>query len=289
MPARPASRLSSTARRPLGRGLQRDRTSPGGRPEHRQSTRRRQQAQPEAGDAAREQASEVSGGPGGQFRCFAELDVPSIASTPERIGSGRLSERPAQDHDLRKLCSPRNRERNRLRACGVSDPHCRGGRRGGRRPSRRAGLCARCAGGTFAPACLPAGAPGCPPGRGAPPRRAPSQWSHQRRGNGVATGSGFVQSNDRGHIVTNDHVLAGGSKITVASGGATRSRRAWWDGTPWTDLALLRVRREQADEFRPLPLGSSRAVRVGDIAVAVGDPFASTGRSPLASSRAPAV
>ena len=93
-----------------------------------------------------------------------------------------------------------------------------------------------------------------------------------RRGDGVATGSGFV-IDDRGHVVTNEHVLAGGSEVTVGFGrrDAKKARVVGRDAS--TDLALLRVGREKADDFEPLRLGDSRAVRVGDIAVAVGNPF----------------
>ena len=93
-----------------------------------------------------------------------------------------------------------------------------------------------------------------------------------RRGDGIATGSGFV-IDDRGHVVTNDHVVAGRREVTV--GFARRdAREAKVVGRdPSTDLALLRVGREKAEDFRPLPLGDSDAVSVGDMAIAVGNPF----------------
>jgi putative serine protease PepD len=89
-----------------------------------------------------------------------------------------------------------------------------------------------------------------------------------RRGDGIATGSGFAI--DDGYVVTNDHVVTGRSEVTI---GFNRrdERKAEVVGTdPSTDLALLRVKR---DDFRALPLGDSGSVRVGDAAIAIGNPF----------------
>jgi S1-C subfamily serine protease len=91
-----------------------------------------------------------------------------------------------------------------------------------------------------------------------------------RLDDGVATGSGFVV--DRaGTIVTNDHVVAGGPLISVRftrGGRLYRARVLRRDRS--SDLALLRIR---ARALEPLPLGDSRAVRVGDTALALGNPF----------------
>lgn len=103
-------------------------------------------------------------------------------------------------------------------------------------------------------------------------RGAPRPSGPPRRGDGVATGSGFV-IDDRGHVVTNDHVVAGGGEVTVGFGrrDAQKARVVGRDAS--TDLALLRVGRAKARDFEPLALGESRAVRVGDLAIAVGNPF----------------
>jgi S1-C subfamily serine protease len=93
-----------------------------------------------------------------------------------------------------------------------------------------------------------------------------------RPGDGIATGSGFV-IDDRGHVVTNDHIVVGRSEVTVGFGRSDAERARVVGRDPSTDLALLRVGREQAGDFEPLPLGDSRAVRVGDAAIAVGNPF----------------
>jgi len=93
-----------------------------------------------------------------------------------------------------------------------------------------------------------------------------------REDDGVATGTGFVIDED-GSIVTNDHVAAGGSKISVRFGEKGRRIDAKVVGRdPGTDLALLRIDPEATD-FAPLPLGDSKGVRVGDEAIAIGNPF----------------
>src|SRR4051794_2056886 len=93
-----------------------------------------------------------------------------------------------------------------------------------------------------------------------------------REDDGVATGTGFLIDED-GSIVTNDHVAAGGSKISVRFGEHGRRIDAKVVGRdPGTDLALLRID-PKAARFDPLPLGDSKSVRVGDEAIAIGNPF----------------
>ncbi len=93
-----------------------------------------------------------------------------------------------------------------------------------------------------------------------------------REDDGVATGTGFVIDSD-GSIVTNDHVAAGGSKVSVRFGERGKRIDARVVGRdPDTDLALLRIDPKRAD-FDALSLGESKAVRVGDAAIAIGNPF----------------
>ena len=93
------------------------------------------------------------------------------------------------------------------------------------------------------------------------------------RADGVATGSGFLVDR-QGTIVTNEHVVAGGPVVTVRFGpGAGRVRARVLRRDRDTDLAVLRIPARRAGAAAPLPLGSSRAVRVGDLALALGNPF----------------
>jgi putative serine protease PepD len=86
-----------------------------------------------------------------------------------------------------------------------------------------------------------------------------------------AQGSGFVYDED-GHIVTNQHVVAGASRISV-SFWTGAERPATVVGTdPSTDLAVLHVDARRS-LFEPLRLARSGAVRVGDPVLALGSPF----------------
>lgn len=87
------------------------------------------------------------------------------------------------------------------------------------------------------------------------------------------TGTGFVLD-DRGHILTNNHVVApAGSSgaITVTfSGGETASAEVVGKDSGY-DLAVVKV--SGVSGLKPLPLGNSDNVRVGDPVVAIGAPF----------------
>ena len=86
-----------------------------------------------------------------------------------------------------------------------------------------------------------------------------------------AQGSGFVYDED-GHIVTNQHVVAGASRISVSFWNGAE-RPATVVGTdPSTDLAVLHVDARRS-LFEPLRLASSSGVRVGDQVLAFGSPF----------------
>jgi len=94
----------------------------------------------------------------------------------------------------------------------------------------------------------------------------------ESRGGGIATGSGFLIDNE-GHIVTNNHVVEGATKVEVKLGSSDTSHEAEVVGTdPATDVALLKVD-VPAEQQHPLSLGNSAQVRVGDPVVAIGNPF----------------
>ena len=89
---------------------------------------------------------------------------------------------------------------------------------------------------------------------------------------GTATGSGIV-IDDKGHILTNNHVIEGASKIQVKLGESDHEYTAEVVGTdPASDLALIKVD-APTSELDPLTLGDSDAVEVGDPVVAIGNPF----------------
>ncbi len=89
---------------------------------------------------------------------------------------------------------------------------------------------------------------------------------------GTATGSGIVLD-DQGHILTNNHVIEGASKIEVKLGESSKEYTAEVVGTdPASDLALLKVS-APTSELTPLTLGDSSKAEVGDPVVAIGNPF----------------
>ena len=92
-----------------------------------------------------------------------------------------------------------------------------------------------------------------------------------RQQENMATGSGFVVD-DKGHILTNAHVVASSLDVRVSfSDHRTVAARVIGKDAD-TDLAVLSVNPKEVD-LHPLALGDSRAVRVGDPTVAIGNPF----------------
>ncbi len=86
-------------------------------------------------------------------------------------------------------------------------------------------------------------------------------------------GSGFFV-NQAGDILTNYHVVRGANNIQVTLINSDKSYPASVVGTaPAYDLALIRPRGVPANLIRPIPLGNSDALEVGQKAVAMGAPF----------------
>ena len=95
-------------------------------------------------------------------------------------------------------------------------------------------------------------------------------------GNSSALGSGIVLD-DKGDILTNDHVVDGASKLTVSfDTKPSITRTASVVGTdPSTDLAVIKVDPSGLN-LDPVSLGSSSSVQVGDTVYALGNPFGYT-------------
>jgi serine protease Do len=84
-------------------------------------------------------------------------------------------------------------------------------------------------------------------------------------------GSGFV-IDKRGIVLTNNHVVAGADEVKVMLSDG-RSFEAKVEGTdPATDVAVVRIAKPPGD-LKPVALGDSDKVRVGDYVLAIGSPL----------------
>jgi serine protease DegQ len=85
----------------------------------------------------------------------------------------------------------------------------------------------------------------------------------------LSLGSGVIVSRE-GYILTNDHVVEGVTdiQVTLHDGRTTVGKIVGTD--PDTDLAVVRI---TAQGLTPVTFGQSEQVRVGDIVLAIGDPF----------------
>jgi S1-C subfamily serine protease len=85
------------------------------------------------------------------------------------------------------------------------------------------------------------------------------------------TGTGFVWD-ERGHIVTNFHVIQGASAARVTLSDQSTHKAMLVGAFPDRDLAVLRIE-VPATKAPPLPLGTSRDLAVGQKVHAIGNPF----------------
>jgi S1-C subfamily serine protease len=90
-------------------------------------------------------------------------------------------------------------------------------------------------------------------------------------GGGTATGSGILIDSD-GHVLTNAHVVDGSSSVTVKFGDGDPLPAKVLGVDDSTDVAVLAVDPGKVDA-KPLELGDSDAVKVGDGAIAIGNPY----------------
>jgi S1-C subfamily serine protease len=86
-----------------------------------------------------------------------------------------------------------------------------------------------------------------------------------------ALGSGFV-IDKAGHIVTNYHVVAGARSVQVSFSDNESMRAKLVGADPSSDVAVLQVN-AHARALKPLVLGNSDTVQVGDPVAAIGNPF----------------
>ena len=84
-------------------------------------------------------------------------------------------------------------------------------------------------------------------------------------------GSGVIVRAD-GLILTNNHVVEGGTDIVVALNDKREFKAKVLTADPRTDLAVLKID-TKGEKLPTVPFGDSDAVQVGDLVLAIGDPF----------------
>jgi serine protease Do/serine protease DegQ len=83
-------------------------------------------------------------------------------------------------------------------------------------------------------------------------------------------GSGVIIDADKGYIITNYHVIGKADQITVTLYDRRNFDASVVGSDPDTDIALIKIK---APDLIALPKGNSDVLRVGDLVVAIGNPF----------------
>ena len=85
-----------------------------------------------------------------------------------------------------------------------------------------------------------------------------------------ALGSGFIIE-EKGIVVTNNHVIQGAEDIVVRVGGDKEYKAKIIGADPLSDIAVLQI--VSKENFKPVKFGNSDKARIGDWVIAIGNPF----------------
>ncbi|MEH8019707.1 MULTISPECIES: DegQ family serine endoprotease [Rheinheimera] len=99
-------------------------------------------------------------------------------------------------------------------------------------------------------------------------QRGQPEYREERPFKGL--GSGVIIDADKGYIVTNNHVIQDATDIEVRLKDGRTFKATKLGADPETDIALLRI---EAKKLTQIQLADSDKTRVGDFAVAIGNPF----------------
>src|SRR6266545_635350 len=94
----------------------------------------------------------------------------------------------------------------------------------------------------------------------------------QREQYGKSLGSGVIVSS-KGLILTNNHVVANARDIKVSLSDGQDVSATLVGADPKSDLAVLKIKGAVPANLKALPFGDSDKLRLGDVVIAVGDPF----------------
>ena len=86
----------------------------------------------------------------------------------------------------------------------------------------------------------------------------------------AALGSGFI-IDEKGIVVTNNHVIEGAEDIVVQVNGNKELKAKVIGADPLSDIAVLQI--ETEEKFTPVKFGDSDKARIGDWVIAIGNPF----------------
>ncbi len=111
-----------------------------------------------------------------------------------------------------------------------------------------------------------------------PSSAAPPNALNPQTPNATALGSGFVYDN-RGHIITNGHVVGDAKTVDVTFVDGTRYTAKVMGTDIYGDIAVLQIsqnttqQQQPLSSFKPLVIGNSSNLEVGDQVIAIGNPF----------------
>ena len=98
--------------------------------------------------------------------------------------------------------------------------------------------------------------------------------------NVTSLGSGFVFDKE-GRIITNRHVVQDSKRVDVTFIDGNRYVASVVGSDPFNDVAVIKITQNISEKLRPLILGNSSAVEVGDQVIAIGNPYGLAGSMSL--------